>query len=229
MGNLLDIVYQNITKFNNESTKYRLVEVNDDDLRMKHMNIGADYRLGLDTFKGSAISLAFLGKDDKEIKAVTTLFIYHQNDYQRILFWYHQKAEDHLYKISVQELSKFVGDGTLISLGFTKSTNDSGIKYVGTKFMLNLTKNIQSECNAKVFIEATGSIVLNNEVLINYKLPVSTSNIFDPSKLGIVREESKAVPKFAKLLGLKKVPDLYSYLTLGPVYFLGGDGINDKL
>jgi len=193
--------------------------VEDEQLQLKHIDFGRDYRLDNKQHKGSFISLVAVDNCSKQIIAGTSFILISPAYFGDVKFWRHDKEHSLLQQISLYDLIRELSQ-TAITIGFTRMIKNSKDKMQLTLTFVKLVKRIISEPGIFTFMESTGVENLSDKL---QKQPIlSLSKVDAPvsiNKLGVSRPESKAVEVSAKLIGLKEASDIYNRRTLGKVYF----------
>jgi len=103
----------------------------------------------------------------------------------------------------------------------TSDTKNVKIKYFMINGLIKIVKEVL-KLQPFVFFESTGNFRMNHKIM-SYDF-ININNIIPEEligNIGVTRLESKAVDKFAKLMGFKEMRDYYNLRTLGKVFVSG--------
>jgi|LSQX01.2.fsa_nt_gb hypothetical protein len=216
MKDIIELLERYIKEYNLTNEQIQTKVITGKDILAFGMEKNGDYRLRCSNLLEHAVLIAASDSKSGRFLYSSTIFLFSPEDYPYLLFWYNQKELGGLCKLSLNDLTRFVGN-RVIEFGFTHSNTNFDYKYTSTKFLISLVKAIEGRID--VFISCTGTESLSEQMLQSSFLPMNNGET-DILKPGEINKESRPVAKFAKLLGFELVEGLYSYQTLGPVFFL---------
>ncbi|OPX90892.1 MAG: hypothetical protein A4E53_00791 [Pelotomaculum sp. PtaB.Bin104] len=176
-----------------------------------------DYRLWQGKY-AAFIAAAITDTAIERIIACTSVFFYIHDFFEQIHFWFHDKAEGRLKRISLNELL-CDKEQYAITIGFTKILKELGTssKYSITNMFLGLYQ-VLLEKDETLFIETTGYASLSADLQRQEVLGMNDLPRVGIERIGVTRELSRPVEKLAVRLGLKEQKNIYNLRTLGKVY-----------
>lgn len=180
--------------------------------------LGYDYRLDLEKYIDSSITIVFFLRKDNSILAKTTYFFTDYKVYKDVFFWQRTNEKYKLSKKFLRDYKDLIGD-TCLTLGYSQIASNIRNSLIKSKIValyLKLIKSLINHYNLFLYQESAGLYHIDLSLLSSDFLDIDNDMI---KNLGKVRPISIATLKLPKLLGLSLMEGLYHDSTLGPIFF----------
>lgn len=212
-----EIVDCEVKKFNIENDEIKIILSNDNLSDITIYELSYDRRLKDKYVRDTSITMRFISKENDDILAISTILLYDRSHFERIKFWFHDKNQHSLKKISLKDVQEQIGNYAM-TLGYSEISYKTTSKYAFTKFYINLIKEVMIRTDIFVFAEPTGVNRLSEDLTNLDTIHIDENVDINPMNFGKTQKISNPSNKLMRILEYNKLNNIYNLFTLGAVF-----------
>ncbi len=220
MERIIREILQSMTK--EGQLPFRLIIGNKKEELLPYYDQIKDIRMDNSNIENRYIAVLAVDNDTGLFYGGISFIFFLLGDYDNIQFWKRDNEKGILKKVTLKNIMPKNYDMAMtMGYSLTSDTKNVKIKYFMINGLIKIVKEVL-KLQPFVFFESTGNFRMNHKIM-SYDF-ININNIIPEEligNIGVTRLESKAVDKFAKLMGFKEMRDYYNLRTLGKVFVSG--------